>query len=320
MGWQEEEEVPEDEPSVANPEDEDDEEEVVDKFTRVCRTCFQDDIGAPENYQWCALEGGLLFKDAKWEVGHCYNCPIGDSKPITKAILIIIDDSSVESESDDEPVEEPEPVEKFKNIMVGVVRYKYNVATMAVYIIHKDADGNDDTLKRQPLGTLQADKTIKWYDYMIQHKVARSFMEKEVFESMAKHPDDTDLDLYKMTFDCNAEVPIIGEVFYIKMGGVKYEVTDENGGGSDADHPDPQQYVVKHNGVVLPGLLFDADAEDGGITAGQLVGLTHKSKQFRSAHRDRVKKLTSPKKKRTAKTTASELAKKSAGGSAVSPA
>ena len=69
---------------------------------------------------------------------------------------------------------------------------------------------------------------------------------------------------------------------------------------------------MKHNGVVLPGLLFDADAEDGGITAGQLVGLTHKSKQFRSAHVARVKKLTSPKKKRTVK--------KSAGGSAVSPA
>ena len=193
-------------------------------------------------------------------------------------------------------------MEKFKNIMVGVVRYKYNVATMAVYIVHKDADGKDDTLKRESLGTLQADKTVVWHDdnYMIQHKVARSFMEKEVFESMAKHPDDTDLDLYKMTFDCNAEVPIIGEVFYIKMGGVKYEVTDENGGGSDADYPDPQQYVVKHNGVVLPGLLFDADVEDGGITAGQLVGLKNNSKQFRLAHADRVKRLTSPRSLRVA--------------------
>ena len=121
-------------------------------------------------------------------------------------------------------------------------------------------------------------------------------------------------------FDCNADVPIVGEEFNINMGGVTYEATDANGGGSDADHPDPQQYVVKHNGVVLPGLLFDADAEDGGITAGQLVGLTHKSKQFRSAHVAWVKKLTSPKKKRTVKTAASELAKKSAGGSAVSPA
>ena len=106
MGWQEEEEVPEDEPSVAVPEEEESEEEVVDKFTRVCRTCFQDDIGAPENYQWCALEGGLLFKDAKWEVGQCYNTDCqGDSEPTTKANLIIddsVDTSSVESESAEE--------------------------------------------------------------------------------------------------------------------------------------------------------------------------------------------------------------------------
>ena len=123
-----------------------------------------DDIGAPENYQWCALEGGLLFKDAKWEVGHCYNCPIGDSKPITKAILIIIDDSSVESESDDEPVEEPEPVKKLTGVTLKGVRYKYDDATMAVYITHKDDDGKDDTAKRQSLGTL-ADKKIKFTDH-----------------------------------------------------------------------------------------------------------------------------------------------------------
>ena len=123
-------------------------------------------------------------------------------------------------------------------------------------------------------------------------------------------------------FDCNADVPIVGEEFNIKMGGVKYEVTDEEfvheSGGNEF------KYVVKHNGIVLPGLLFDTDVEDGNKlaekTVGQLVGLKPGSKQFRSAHRDRVKKLTSPKKKRTAKTAASELAKKSAGGSAVSPA
>ena len=216
MGWQEEEEVPEDEPSVANPEDEDDEEEVVDKFTRVCRTCFQDDIGVPENYQWSALEGGLSLVLAKWEDGQCYNCPIGDSKPITKAILIIIDDSSVESESDDEPVEEPEPVEKFKPITLQGVDYKYNVATMVVYIVHKDADGKDDTLKRDPLGTL-VDKKIRWTKKGgVQHKVARSFMSEKTsektFTSKAKHPDGTDLDMYKMSFfDCNADVPIVGE-------------------------------------------------------------------------------------------------------------
>ena len=73
---------------------------------------------------------------------------------------------------------------------------------------------------------------------------------------------------------------------------------------------------MKYNGIVLPGLLFDTDVEDGKElakkTVGQLVGLKVNSKQFRSAHVARVKKLTSPKKKPTAK--------KSAGGSAVSPA
>ena len=139
--------------------------------------------------------------------------------------------------------------------------------------------------------------------------------EKKTFTSKAKHPDGTDLDKYKMSFfDCNAEVPIVGEEFYIKMGGVKYEVTDEEfvheSGGNEF------KYVVKHNGIVLPDLLFDTDVEDGNKlaekTVGQLVGLKPGSKQFRSAHVARVKKLTSPKKKRTVK--------KSAGGSAVSPA
>ena len=149
-------------------------------------------------------------------------------------------------------------------------------------------------------------------------------MNKEIITSKAKHPDDTDLDQYKMTFfDCNAEVPIVGEVFYIKMGGVKYEVTDEEfvheSGGNEF------KYVVKYNGAVLNGLLFDTDVDVAGkkldeTTVGQLVGLKPGSKQFRSAHVARVKKLTSPKKKRTVKTTESELAKKSAGGSAVSPA
>ena len=142
-------------------------------------------------------------------------------------------------------------------------------------------------------------------------------MNKEIITSNAKHPGGLDLDMYKMSFfDCNADVPIVGEEFNIKMGGVKYEVTDEEfvheSGGNEF------KYVVKHNGVVLPGLLFDYNPTSK--TVLQLVGLKDNSKQFRSAHRDRVKKLTSPKKKRTAKTTASELAKKSAGGSAVSPA
>ena len=137
-------------------------------------------------------------------------------------------------------------------------------------------------------------------------------MDKVKIESTAWHPDDQDLNLYKMSYDCNDDVPIIGESFNINMGGVTYEVTGEEFA------PNYHYFVVKHNGVVLPGLLFDYNPTSK--TVLQLVGLKDNSKQFRSAHRDRVKKLTSPKKKRTAKTTASELAKKSAGGSAVSPA
>ena len=152
-------------------------------------------------------------------------------------------------------------------------------------------------------------------------------MSKEIIPSSAKHPDGQDMNLYKISFfDCNADVPIVGEEFHIKMGGVTYEVTDEMA-VNHAGHPDEFKYAVKHNGVVLPGLLFDIDVEDGGITAGQLVGLKPNSKQFRSAHVERVKKLKSvfvfkpgQKKKRTVKTTASELAKQSVGGSAVSPA
>ena len=136
---------------------------------------------------------------------------------------------------------------------------------------------------------------------------------KKTFTSKAKHPDGTDLDMYKMSFfDCNAGVPIVGEEFNIKMGGVTYEVSDEEFGH------ERDGYEVKHNGVVLDGLLFDIDPTSK--TVAQLVGLKDKSKQFRSAHVARVTKLTSPKKKRTVKTAASELAKKSAGGSAVSPA
>ena len=148
---------------------------------------------------------------------------------------------------------------------------------------------------------------------MVQHKVAREFMSKETITSKAKHPDGQDLDMYKMSFfDCNADVPIVDEEFNIKMGGVTYEVSDEEFGH------ERDGYEVKHNGVVLDGLLFDIDPTSK--TVAQLVGLKVNSKQFRSAQVARVKKLTSPKKKRTAKTTASELAKKSAGGSAVSPA
>ena len=144
-----------------------------------------------------------------------------------------------------------------------------------------------------------------------------NFVDKVHVESKAKHPDDQDLDVYKMYFsDCNADIPIIGESFSINMGGVEYEVTgeefvQESGGNSF-------KLVVKYNGAVLPGLLFDIDPTSK--TVPQLVGLKDNSKQFRSAHVARVKKLTSPKKKRTVKTAASELAKKSAGGSAVSPA
>ena len=36
--------------------------------------------------------------------------------------------------------------------------------------------------------------------------------EKKTFTSKAKHPDETDLDMYTMSFfDCNADVPIVGE-------------------------------------------------------------------------------------------------------------
>ena len=96
--------------------------------------------------------------------------------------------------------EEEAPVEKFKTFTLSAVRYKYNLATMAVYIIHKDADGKYDTLKRQSIGTLLADKTIAFKPLgMVQHKVARSFMSEimseKTFTSKAKHPDDTDLDM-----------------------------------------------------------------------------------------------------------------------------
>ena len=201
----------------------------------------------------------------------------------------------------------------FKICTLSAVDYKVHIATGAIYIIHKDAGGKGDTAKRQPLGTLVG-KTIDWNDGMVQHKVAKSFMDKKMFESTAEHPEGQDLDLYKMSvFDCNAEVPIIGESFNIKMGGVSYEMTDEEfGHGKDG-------YAVKHNGVDLDGLLFDIDPTSK--TVVQLVGLKPGSKQFRSAHAERVKRLTSPQKKtRTAKTTASEEAKKCAGGSAVSPA
>ena len=214
---------------------------------------------------------------------------------------------------------------KGKRLVDGVC-YKVEEETNCIYIIHKDADGKYDTEKREPLGKWTSGTPVEWTKKgAVQQTVARSFMNKEIITSKAKHPDDTDLDQYKMTFfDCNAEVPIVGEEFNIKMGGVTYEVTDEMA-VDHAGHPDPDKYVVKYNGAVLNGLLFDTDVEDGKKldekTAGQLVGLKDNSKQFRSAHRDRVKRMTSPqKKKRTVKTTASELAKKSAGGSAVSPA
>ena len=219
-----------------------------------------------------------------------------------------------EEESSEEPVEEPEPLKKFKVLTLSVVRYKVHQATGQAYLIHKDADGKDDTANRQPLATV-VDKTFALTPFgKVQHQVARSFMDKKIVESSAKHPDGQDLDniMYKMSFfDSNADVPIVGEEFNIKMGGVTYEVSDgEFGHGKDG-------CAVKHNGVELDGLLFDIDTTSKTVT--QLVGLKDGSKQFRSAHAARVKRLTSPqKKKRTAKTTASELAKKSAGGSAVS--
>ena len=78
-------------------------------------------------------------------------------------------------------------------------------------------------------------------------------MNKEIITSNAKHPDGQDLDMYKMSFfDCNADVPIVGEEFNIKMGGVTYEVLAWETLRLDG-------YEVKHNAVVLDGLLFDID-------------------------------------------------------------
>ena len=134
--------------------------------------------------------------------------------------------SEDEEESSDEPVDEPEPkpkpVKNFETVVLHKVRYLHHLATGGVYIIHKDADGKDDSAKREPLGTL-VDKKIRWTKKGgVQHKVARSFMNKEIITSNAKHPDGQDLDMYKMSFfGCNAEVPIVGEEFYIKMGGVR---------------------------------------------------------------------------------------------------
>ena len=67
------------------------------------------------------------------------------------------------------------------------------------------------------------------------------------------------------------------------MGGVTYEVSDEEFGH------ERDGYVVKHIGVELDGLLFDIDPTSK--TVAQLVGLKVNSKQFRSAHVARVKKL-----------------------------
>ena len=202
-------------------------------------------------------------------------------------------DEEEETDESDEPVEEPEQVKKLTGITLTGVRYKYNEATMAVYITHKDDDGKDDTAKRQSLGTL-ADKKIKFTDHgNLQHQLARTFVDKVWFVSTAEHPDDQDLNLYKMSYDCNDDVPIIGESFNINMGGVTYEVTGEEFGQGKYG------FVVKHNGVVLPGLLFDYNPTSK--TVLQLVGLKDNSKQFRSAHVARVKKLTSPKKNRTAR-------------------
>ena len=108
------------------------------------------------------------------------------------------------------------------------------------------------------------------------------------------------------------------------MGGVIYEVTDEDfvteAGGNGF------KFVVKHGGVVLPGLLFDHDPDLSCATPLQLVGLdsmggpTPNSKHFRSRHRGRAKAQAPNKKKRTVKTAKSELAsEKPAGDSAVSP-
>ena len=196
---------------------------------------------------------------------------------------------------------------KGKRLVDGVC-YKVEEETNCIYIIHKDADGKYDTAKREPLGKWTSGTPVEWTKKGgVQQTVARSFMNKEIITSKAKLPDDTNLDQYKMTFfDCNAEVPIVGEEFNIKMGGVTYEVTDEMA-VDHAGHPVPNKYVVKHNGVVLKDLLFDTDVEDGELakkTVGQLVGLKVNSKQFRSAHVARVKKLTSPKKKPTAKKSA----------------
>ena len=172
------------------------------------------------------------------------------------------------------------------------------------YLVHKDAEGKDDTLSRPPVGMMKPDDTgvkkkINWTsDQKIQHKLAKVFLKKSFITSTAEHLDGVELDHYLMSFhDCNHDTPILGEPFNIKMGGVVYEVTADN--------------VVKHAGVELPKLLFDADPTSA--THFQLVGVKNNSKDFRSGHIKRVKALTSPKKKKRA-----PQMKFAAGGSAVS--
>ena len=157
--------------------------------------------------------------------------------------------SDEEEETDESPEPKPKP-KKFKTFILNDVEYKVNKKTAQIYLINAETESG-------VLGKLVG-KQVKWDDGGLQHHLARLFVDKIHVESKAKHPDDQDLDVYKMYFsDCNADIPIIGESFSINMGGVEYEVTgeefvQESGGNSF-------KLVVKYNGAVLPGLLFDID-------------------------------------------------------------
>ena len=224
--------------------------------------------------------------------------------------------------------DDPKEKRKFRTLNFEGVSYRVDQTDDKVYLVHKDAEGKYDTLSRPPVAVMKPDddgvkKKIYWSaGGFTQHVLAIAFLDKKVIKSAAELPDDTDLEHYQMSFfDCNHDTPILGEPFKIKMGGVLYEVTDEEfvseAGGNEF------LFVVKHAGVELPNLLFDHNPTREHQTKLQLVGVDSmgrpkkNSKEFRSGHIKRVKALTSPKKKKRAPQM-KFAAGGSAGGSAVS--
>ena len=156
----------------------------------VCDFCVHHDTDCPNGYYWSTDIPRVPALDdvnpepskVNYLSGACHCCPTVNSieskklqlRCMHKGVYEEEEDEEEEEESDEEEeesetgssVEEPEPVEKFKTITLQGVRYKYSLATGAVYIIHKDADEKDDsgswrTLLQDSLGTL-VDKKIRW--------------------------------------------------------------------------------------------------------------------------------------------------------------